>query len=78
MSVDSGTTLTSLVDLKSDYGHVVLTKGKNYVVESSNINYGFMRVSVLDDHGRVNYYEYKLFEDVSLQRELLLSSLGII
>lgn len=78
MSVDSGTTLTSLVDLKSDYGHVVLTKGKNYVVEASNINYGFMRVSILDDGDRVNYYEYKLFEDVSLQRELLLSSLGII
>lgn len=78
MSISEGTNLTSLVDKKSDYGTQVLTKGKNYTVVSSTINYGFIRVSIIDDSDRLNYYEYKLFEDISLQRDLLLSQLGII
>jgi len=78
MSVPAETTLVSLVDKKSDYGTRQLTIGKNYTVESSSIVQGFVKVIVVDDSGIRNQYDYKLFEDFSLKREMLLSQLGII
>jgi hypothetical protein len=78
MDVPNGTTIVSLVDLKSDYGRQLLTKGKNYTVISSLINYGFIKVSLRDDTDMVSYHDYKLFEDVSLQRDMLLRQLGIL
>jgi len=79
MSVPAATTLVSLVDKKSDYGQrQLLTIGKNYTVESSSIVQGFVKVIVVDDSGLRNQYDYKLFEDFSLKREMLLSQLGII
>lgn len=78
MDVPKGTTLVSLVDKNNDYGRQVLTKNKNYIVESSNIASGFIRILVKDDQNYNNYFDYKLFEDISLQRDILLSQLGII
>jgi hypothetical protein len=78
MTIPQGTTLVSLVDKDNDYGRQILTKNKNYVVESSSINCGFIRVMVKDDLNYNNYFDYKLFEDISLQRDMLLSQLGII
>lgn len=78
MNVPKGTTIVSLVDLKNDYGRQVLTKGKNYTVISSTINYGFIKVYIQDDVSIGSYYDYKLFEDISLQRDMLLQQLGIL
>jgi len=79
MTVPIGTILVSLFDKQSDYGgRQLLTKGKNYIVEGSAINSGFVRVTIVDDSGSRNYFDYKMFEDISLQRDMLLSQLGII
>lgn len=78
MNVPTGTTIVSLVDLKNDYGRQVLTKGKNYTVINSTINYGFIKVYIQDDVSIGSYYDYKLFEDISLQRDMLLQQLGIL
>jgi hypothetical protein len=78
MYVPSGTTLVSLCDYKNNYGRQQLTVGNNYVVENSSINYGFLSVMVRDDSNSLTWHDYKLFEDVSLQRDMILSQLGII
>ena len=59
-------------------GNSFLTKDKFYRVESSLVSQGFLKVLIVDDSGLRNYYEYKYFEDISIQRDLLLSQLGII
>jgi hypothetical protein len=56
----------------------LLTKGKNYTVINSTINYGFIKVYIQDDFSIGSYYDYKLFEDISLQRDMLLQQLGIL
>lgn len=78
MQVPSGTSVVSLVDLKNNYSQQILTKDKTYVVLGHSINNGFLRVLIKDDSNFTNYHDYKLFEDLSLQRDLLLSQLGII
>jgi hypothetical protein len=77
MEVPTGTVLNCTQEVK--YGtQLELTEGKSYHVITSNIQHGFVRVCVLNDRGVSNYYDYSKFEDVSLQRDLLLSQLGII
>ena len=76
MSVSTGTTIRSTVDDKSQ-NIQRLTSGKNYIVENSNISNGFLRVMIVDDTGYRNWYDYRLFEDKSVDRDLLLSQLGL-
>lgn len=78
MVVPTGTNIVSLVDLDNGYGRKVLTKDKTYIVEGCLISNGFLRVLIKDDLNYGTYYDYKLFEDISLQRDMLLSQLGII
>lgn len=77
MEVPTGTTLKCIEDVKSG-NYSELTEGETYKVITSNIQSGFVRVCVLNDRGSSHYYDYSKFEDVSLQRDLLLSQLGII
>lgn len=76
MSVNPGTSIRSTIDDKSNYNTQRLTSGKNYIVENSNIHSGFLRVMITDDTGSRNWYDYRLFEDKSVNRDLLLSQLG--
>jgi hypothetical protein len=75
MKIKQGTAIKSLVDLKNP--HSELTKDKTYVVEDSNISGGYVKVWITNDRGNSAYYEYSLFEDVSIQRDLLLQQLGL-
>lgn len=77
MEIEKGTSIVSIVDIKSAAGSQKLTSGKSYLVENSNISNGFLRVMVVDDSGIRNWYDYSQFEDKSIQRDLLLSQLGI-
>jgi hypothetical protein len=77
MTIYSGVKIRSKVDLKTNYGTDRLTKGKDYVVESSSISSGFLRVLIVDDSGLRNWYDYKEFEDKSIERDLILNQLGI-
>jgi hypothetical protein len=77
MSIPNGTKIKAVQDIVKN-GHQYLTKDKFYTVDSSMISSGFVKVLVTDDSSIRNYYEYKYFEDVSVQRDLLLSQLGII
>jgi hypothetical protein len=77
MDIPNGTKVKAIDSLSN--GNISrLTKDKFYTVESSSISYGYLRVCILDDSGYRNYYDYKHFEDVSIQRDLLLKQLGII
>ena len=44
----------------------------------SYISAGFVKVQVVDDRGFRTFLDYKCFEDVALNRDLLLHQLGII
>jgi hypothetical protein len=81
MKIPTGTTIKSLVDLNSTSAYVgpysELTKDKTYTVEDSSINGGYIRVCISNDRGVRTYYNYSLFEDVSIHRDLLLQQLGI-
>jgi len=76
MTVPSGTSVKSLSDYKQNQ-YQELTKDKTYEVVDSSINGGYIRISVINDRGYRAYYDYSLFEDVAIQRDLLLSQLGI-
>lgn len=77
MTIQSGTKIKAIEDIKRGSQNL-LTKDNFYTVESSMVNSGFIRVLITDDSGFRNYYDYKYFEDISVQRDLLLSQLGII
>ena len=81
MKIPTGTTIKSLVDLNNTSAYVgpysELTKDKTYTVEDSSINGGYIRVCISNDRGVRTYYNYSLFEDVSIHRDLLLQQLGI-
>ena len=81
MKIPTGTTIKSLVDLNNAGAYVgpysELTKDKTYTVEDSSINGGYIRVCISNDRGVRTYYNYSLFEDVSIHRDLLLQQLGI-
>ncbi len=76
MNVPSGTSVKSLSDYTQN-NYQELTKDKTYEVIDSSINGGYIRISVINDKGYRSYYDYSLFEDVAIQRDLLLSQLGI-
>jgi len=76
MSVPQGSLVRSVGD-HIVHGRSYLTSGKDYIVESSMVSNGFLRVLVLDDTGFRNWYEYTYFEDKSIDRDLLLNQLGI-
>lgn len=76
MNVPKGTSVKSLVEYKPSLNGE-LTKDKMYIVEDSSISNGFTRISVINDRGYRGWYDYSLFEDVSIQRDLLLKQLGI-
>jgi hypothetical protein len=77
MNIPIGTKVKSIVNLtRNNILH--LTKDKFYTVESTTISSGYLKVWLVDDTGYRNFYEYKYFEDVSIQRDLLLAQLGII
>lgn len=83
MKIPTGTIIKSLVDLNAtgtlQYSGIgsELTKDKTYKVEDSTINGGYVKVWISNDRGVRNYYNYSLFEDVSVHRDLLLQQLGI-
>ena len=83
MKIPTGTTIKSLVDLNAtgtlQYSGIgsELTKDKTYTVEDSTITGGYIKVWVSNDRGVRTYYNYSLFEDVSIHRDLLLQQLGI-
>lgn len=81
MKIPTGTTIKSLVDLNNAGAYAgpysELTKDKTYTVEDSSINGGYIRVCISNDRGVRTYYNYSLFEDVSIHRDLLLQQLGI-
>ena len=54
------------------------TVDKLYIVEDSKINYlGFLDVKLANDKGDFRYVPYSNFEEVSRQRDDILSQLGI-
>jgi len=81
MKIPTGTTIKSLVDLNNTNAYTgpysELTKDKTYTVEDSSITGGYIRVCISNDRGVRTYYNYSLFEDVSIHRDLLLQQLGI-
>lgn len=77
MTIPQGTKIKAIETILRN-GISYLTKDKFYTVDSSLISSGFVKVYIEDDTGYKSYYEYKYFEDVSIQRDLLLSQLGII
>ena len=81
MKIPTGTTIKSLVDLNNTNAYTgpysELTKDKTYTVEDSSITGGYIRVWISNDRGVRTYYNYSLFEDVSIHRDLLLQQLGI-
>ena len=81
MKIPTGTTIKSLVDLNNTNAYTgpysELTKDKTYTVEDSSITGGYIRVWISNDRGVRTYYNYSLFEDVSVHRDLLLQQLGI-
>jgi hypothetical protein len=80
MDIPNGTQIKAMDSLVNGVSGAIsrLTKDKFYTVESSTISNGYLRVCILDDTGFRNYYDYKYFEDISIQRDLLLNQLGII
>jgi len=78
MEIPIGTKIKSNIDLFDRWNNQVLTKNNLYEVESSSFSYGFLRVFIKNDSGLKDYYDYLNFEDLSIQRDILLSQLGII
>ncbi len=77
ITIPNDTKIKSIDDFTKN-GVSYLTKDEFYTVEGSTISYGYLRVWIKDNTGFKNYYDYKHFEDVSIQRDLLLKQLGII
>ena len=75
MIVPSGTIIKCLRDVNNDYRKQVLTKDVSYSVRGSYIQSGYLKVSVTNDLGSNDYYDYANFEDMAIHREDLLRSL---
>lgn len=78
MSIPSGTSIRAKEEIKTLSGLSKITPGKDYLVESSSISSGFLKVMLIDDSGLREWYQYRYFEDKSIERDLLLTQLGII
>lgn len=74
MVVPNGTIIKCLRDVIS-YDKKILTKDVSYSVRSSYIQGGYLKVSILNDLGTSDYYDYANFEDMAIHREDLLRSL---
>jgi len=79
MSVPNGTMLKCI---KSHQYTVIgsqprfsIIENNSYQVVSSNISNGFVRVLVLTEEGRSEWFDYSSFEDVAIHRDDLLSQL---
>lgn len=75
MIVPTGTIIKCLRDVNNDYLKQVLTKDVSYSVRGSYIQSGYLKVSVTNDLGGSDYYDYANFEDMAIHREDLLRSL---
>ena len=75
MVVPNGTIIKCLRDVNNDYRKQVLTKDVSYSVRGSYIQSGYLKVSVTNDLGGSDYYDYANFEDMAIHREDLLRSL---
>jgi hypothetical protein len=75
MIVPTGTIIKCLKDVNNDYLKQVLTKDVSYSVRGSYIQSGYLKVSVTNDLGGSDYYDYANFEDMAIHREDLLRSL---
>jgi hypothetical protein len=75
MVVPNGTIIKCLRDVNNDYRKQVLTKDVSYSVRGSYIQGGYLKVSVTNDLGGSDYYDYANFEDMAIHREDLLRSL---
>ena len=75
MIVPTGTIIKCLRDVNNDYLKQVLTKDVSYSVRGSYIQSGYLKVSVTNDLGGSDYYDYSNFEDMAIHREDLLRSL---
>lgn len=75
MIVPAGTIIKCLRDVNNDYRKQVLTKDVSYSVRGSYIQSGYLKVSVTNDLGGSDYYDYANFEDMAIHREDLLRSL---
>ena len=75
MIVPAGTIIKCLRDVNNDYRKQVLTKDVSYSVRGSYIQSGYLKVSVTNDLGVSDYYDYANFEDMAIHREDLLRSL---
>jgi hypothetical protein len=75
MIVPNGTIIKCLRDVNNDYHKQVLTKDVSYSVRGSYIQSGYLKVSITNDLGSNDYYDYANFEDMAIHREDLLRSL---
>jgi hypothetical protein len=75
MVVPNGTIIKCLRDVNNDYHKQVLTKDVSYSVRGSYIQSGYLKVSITNDLGSNDYYDYANFEDMAIHREDLLRSL---
>ena len=75
MNVPNGTMLKCIKDYKYSNGTSYLTEGLSYEVRSCSMNNGYVRVLVTNDMGRSEWCEYSYFEDMSIHRDDILSSL---
>jgi hypothetical protein len=78
MTIPTGTSIRCKLDSKNSIGTNLLMSRNDYIVENSMISNGFLRVLVVDETGFRNWYDYTNFEDKAIERDLLLSQLGII
>lgn len=75
MNVPNGTILKCIKEQKYPSGIIKITEGKTYEVRSCSMSNGYLRVLILDDSGRSDWFEYSNFEDMSIHRDDILSSL---
>ena len=75
MIVPNGTIIKCLRGVNNDYHKQVLTKDVSYSVRGSYIQSGYLKVSITNDLGSNDYYDYANFEDMAIHREDLLRSL---
>jgi hypothetical protein len=74
LKIENGSSLRAREDFEQS-GSKALTKGKSYMVSNSTIRSGYLNVEIVDDRGRVDYYKYSRFENISLKRNSLLDDL---
>jgi hypothetical protein len=78
ITIPTGTSIRCKFDLKNSAGTNLLLTSNDYIVDNSMISNGFLRVLVVDETGYRSWYDYSNFEDKAIERDLLLSQLGII